>query len=856
MAKRNWIVLLNIFLFYRECSSIAYRAEMPYRCSVENCKEDNSSRTLYRLPFDNPERQRWMHALPATSSSSPTNIRICDKHWPENAVLKKTKGGKLRPTAPPSVFNFPKSCIPTPMPPPRPSKVEFVAQKFFDKKDKFDSFNSFSPQKDLRKKYSNFIYERSGEKHIFVFLKADLSESWLVITVLNKSVLTSPVTFHAFKHGIEVAVPKSILNPNNGFNRYSQFFEAVNFAMQSQLPAKAVLSKLSAEVQQAKEIEPIDDARNIKLTFLSRQLELLSNRKYSMADYCFAVGNYPRVKYEHLREFLVLPCPTTIHSLVSLTDRDLVLKEVFKKVSPPQKLSILIIDEVKIKPSVSFSGGILNGTAVNDPDSRASSILGVMLKCLHGGPSVMISVTPVHKMSASFQFQTVKSIAQVVESCGGQVVGSITDNHKVNQSYCNQFVRNQSFEAIHPLDQTRVWFLLFDSVHLLKCIRNNWISEKSKTLTFDDKTYGKFSDVQELYESEKDSFLKTTTLNYSSVYPSRLQLQNVKHVMNVFSDKVVSSLRMQGKHETAEFMNQVLTWWKVMNVCGKNEDLRFNDPVRKEQTVTSNNLELFQQLFTNSKSGHGSSRFNCLTHDTKKALVQTMGGMMALCKYLFLKGFQYVLLREIQSDRIEAEFACYRRSKGCNLFMTAGDVLASYKRRLTKFSSEVLEDIEFSQSERVHSCKGVSFSLGQSIENAHGSLSDFEEYSVTYIAGWLEFKCSGLNFDEEECKVDAKAKEFIEDLSRGKLQIPHVCTYEFVRSSLCFLKQSRKDICCRNQLITVLEIMNNFFDFGNFTVQFYQRLANVLLKGIHRLEKDLDSNSVIYQTAVKKARHL
>ena len=53
---------------------------------------------------------------------------------------------------------------------------------------------------------------------------------------------------------------------------------------------------------------------------------------------------------------------------------------------------------------------------------------------------------------------------------------------------------------------------IYDTVHLLKCIRNNWISEKTTTITFDDITIGYFKDVQDLYKFEKDSILKTTPL--------------------------------------------------------------------------------------------------------------------------------------------------------------------------------------------------------------------------------------------------------------------------------------------------------------------------------------------------------
>ena len=101
---------------------------------------------------------------------------------------------------------------------------------------------------------------------------------------------------------------------------------------------------------------------------------------------------------------------------------------------------------------------------------------------------------------------------------------------------------------------------------------------------------------------------------------------------------------------------------------------------------------------------------------------------------LFLIDFQYVLLRELQSDRIEAEFAFYRRSTGSNLFMSTGDVQAAFRKRLAKFSVQVLDQVEVAQSQMSHDYQGMPKSLAVKLETAADSLSDFEEWSVTYIA--------------------------------------------------------------------------------------------------------------------------
>ena len=92
----------------------------------------------------------------------------------------------------------------------------------------------------------------------------------------------------------------------------------------------------------------------------------------------------------------------------------------------------------------------------------------------------MLSIIPIHKLKASFQFEEVKKAAAVIEKSGGVVVGSITDNNKVNQHYCTMFSENRGHKAAHPLDESKEWYLLFDTVHLFKSIRNNWYSEKSK----------------------------------------------------------------------------------------------------------------------------------------------------------------------------------------------------------------------------------------------------------------------------------------------------------------------------------------------------------------------------------------
>ena len=103
--------------------------------------------------------------------------------------------------------------------------------------------------------------------------------------------------------------------------------------------------------------------------------------------------------------------------------------------------------------------------------------------------------------------------------------------------------------------------------------------------------------MRQLYLSEKDSILKTSPLTYASVYPSKLQLQNVQHVLKVFNEKVVASLRLMKKDGTADFIQQILTWWNIVNVSSKGQDQRMRDPSRAVQDAQSTNLQSYLTLF-------------------------------------------------------------------------------------------------------------------------------------------------------------------------------------------------------------------------------------------------------------------
>ena len=115
---------------------------------------------VFKLPRDDPERQKWLAVIPPRKNFDIANAKsffVCEKHWPQNHPMKKLPGGTTRPAVAPSIFDVPASCLPTPRPPRRPAKQVDKQLEIFLARDRIKSFNDFVPDKKLQKDYDNVV---------------------------------------------------------------------------------------------------------------------------------------------------------------------------------------------------------------------------------------------------------------------------------------------------------------------------------------------------------------------------------------------------------------------------------------------------------------------------------------------------------------------------------------------------------------------------------------------------------------------------------------------------------------------------------------------------------------------------
>ena len=185
----------------------------------------------------------------------------------------------------------------------------------------------------------------------------------------------------------------------------------------------------------------------------------------------------------------------------------------------------------------------------------------------------------------------------------------------------------------------------------------------------------------------------------------------------------------------------------------------------------------------------------------------------------------------------------------------ASDVLNSFKNHLTKFAGSHLQSLDFTTDSPTHICKGIEYKDEAAIEVClqEETLSQEEELSCAFVAGCLEFKYKDLEIPEDEALVSGEPLAFISEVSRENLTIPHVVVFNLVKSGLQFVNHSKTDACCRKKLSTVLTTISNYSGYPS-SKDMITRLSNVLLHGLHKLEKDDKANQNLYQTSIKKAR--
>ena len=260
---------------------------------------------------------------------------------------------------------------------------------------------------------------------------------------------------------------------------------------------------------------------------LSFKLFCLSRAAYKMLrDTCLML---PHISY--LRQ-LSSCFSQTATTLSGESSHSVYLKQKCSVLADHERHCVLMIDEIYVSPKIAYKGGRLQGFATNmGPPSdtvEASTVQAFMLASIFSKNKDVAALEPVKNLDTSFLHDSVIKVLKMIESVGYKVVALISDNNRINRNVftaiCGGILKPS---IVHPLDSSRQLFFMFDSVHLLKSIRNNWINQIDQTFVFPrvDGSTAKacFAHLKQLYDSERNAIAKLAPgLTFTALHPNNM----------------------------------------------------------------------------------------------------------------------------------------------------------------------------------------------------------------------------------------------------------------------------------------------------------------------------------------------
>lgn len=837
---------------------------MPFRCCVPSCSGNygygNAPKVaVFSFPEDENLKTAWLKAIPRANFTPSKYSKVCELHFSKEDIIRDVtkvdkKSGEcstshlkrphLNVNAVPSMFpNCPKYLSKF-GPPVRKSREDKMCEK--EEIDLLRAINESKAAFIAHQESTSFQNLEKLQEHLTVF---PLNKNWFKVsedskvTFFNVQNSPGPTTNYAvvinadlkmetYLYGQEFSIKSNQITTPCQISNLESIENCLNYLdtvsmRNSPDDCDDHFKKIIQHVTNVLDkLNCGDMEKRAALDFLSEQLTLHITPKeryrYSTSTLTFSsiLHTISSHAYKYLRHYssLILPHPSTIKSicnkfLTDPTDEDRKLflvyaRNIFKQLEEHERNVILLMDEIHIQPYLDFKGGNIVGHAFND-STLATSAYTFMISSVTSKLKEVVHIFPTSTMKSDTLFECIRTVVTKLEEIGYRVFCILSDNNALNGKAMNNFSPTKKLSIVypHPCDNNRPLFYLYDSVHLLKCIKNNWMNPKNdKILSFPDfetgeKKTANFNSLISLHQLEHDKLLKFGySLSLKALFPSSFERQNVSLALKIFNSFVKEALLKFGTNiansvETADFINIVSTWWKIVNVKTPLKGQRLKDHL--QTPITSKNPDDPKLIFLSKmirwldtwKSGDFAQK---LTSQTHTALCHTIHGMLEIVQYCIeeLK-MNYVLLGKFQTDPLEHRFGKYRQLSGGQYHISIRQLYESEKRlriqSLLTLSSRTFGNIPITNfSENVDDYEEDSSQLDNSLNpEIHLEEGDFAKVQhempvITYLAGYCcynivkKFKCdfckSSLVYNEE--MVVDENYDLIKNLNRGGLSFP------------------------------------------------------------------------------------
>ena len=779
---------------------------MPYKCCIVGCKSNydtvDEKTSTFGFPDEVKEhdrRERWIKFVNRKNFVPNENTKICERHFElvyvkkgigENGRTRLIKTKKPVPTIlDPDVKASPVvSHMKAPSAIPRKSPRKRIFQE--DEYEKFVKQDTISSFDDMTESLAPLGYQTNRYNDHIVYYRMQVTE--LGALEINECIRVdrdlhvklfykgSPLPLPTwFRHGTNCRLAtKSALNnfPNyikNEGERSSSVFEEL-----SQLRFKN---------------RPFYSSNVIRYALLLRYTSLQS--------------------YKMLCEHFQLPSLSLLRKITKGTIDAVKCATKLKTVGKISEDVVLMLDEMFLQKVEEYCGG--KSIGANENNELYKGLVAFMIVGMKENVPYVIKASPDTAITGEWLQEQIKDCLKTLKSCGFNVRAIVCDNHASNISAYDLLLQDcgQDPDSTYMMFESKKIYLLYDTVHLIKTIRNNLLNYKR--FIFPSFRFDGFEDVIEVASGEmswktlhdvhdKDMkldsyFRKAPKLSYKALHPGNRK-QSVPLALSVFDSTTSAAIEsyFPDRKASADFLRLIDTWWVISNAKQQFSSRRIGHAVTKGDKKP----EFLRKFADWIEEWHAAKIPGCqkftLSTQTSSALTRTLRGQASLLEDLLSEGYKFVLTARLQSDPLERRFGQYRQMSGGRFLVSLKDTTCSEK--ILKIKSLLKAGVDLDESVRTDTNQAsLEKELLQKIDELRIRVdtlqlsSDSREVAVCvagYIAKKLKekkgFACC-KNFFVGRLSNENDDHAYIRILSRGGLTVPSPALAEYVCNAFSIL---------------------------------------------------------------------
>jgi len=800
-------------------TQLHYITTMVNTCSVVFCKTGYRKRKnkvdaipenhpVFSFPVKKTEIfSSWVRFVNRKDWKPTKNSGICAKHF-EERYLKTGVRTTLRwelnpiPSIYPDIHNVPPSILPS-----TTTKRKSPTRRTSTLPDQLDEFK----QQDQIKQFSEIdasfcpgpAYQLQLFKDKAVFYKTDNCSIYDIPMITETIVITDSLNVKLFFKGIPVPLPEWFRKGSNCCLKSKSMLE--NFPPYLRSFAEKSTNDVQDELQRLKYKKPDNGPK-----YSTQLLQFALLLRYTSLP-----------AYKLLKEFFPIP---SLSLLSKLSKGGIAPLKAAKVLLDKEKISkdvVLLVDEMYLQKSLQYQDGKIYGS--DEDGNLFKGIMTFMIVGLRKNIPFVIKAVPESKIDGKWISSNIEESIKSLHEIGFQVRAVISDNHPSNiaafRDLCQKFgiVTHENAISLLSKSNSTPIYLFYDSVHLLKNIRNNLLN--SKRFIFPPFAFDQFYDeinvpggeiswrlLHEVYDQDQTlqaNLRKANKLTYRALHPGDNK-QSVPLALSIFDPTTSAAIvsYCPERNDAAFFLKLINLWWTISNSKQQfNSNYRIGNAAclndKKPQFLR--NLAKWIQDWRSEQCSN-SEKFT-LSKQTSDAFVVTLRCTASLIEDLLREGYSYVLTARLQTDSLELRFSKYRQMSGGRFLVALREVTISERILATK--SLLKESISiWDEDVRPNPNEASAIpDLQQELDKFAGqlescTLEDSSREVSCVVAGYIAKKLlKKLRCTECEHSLTISDPQFYEKdfdylfkLSRGGLTLPSVDLSHYVAKAFAMLE--------------------------------------------------------------------